>query len=396
MYKITTYSRKGKPESRVVFRKVYIVPLRGQQFSTHPSSKHSMDNSTATQLQGDVLLLTQIEFVTPTTVAGTLYGIAFTLFCLYVHSLAPQLRDEERKRQAIFMLVYSSIIMLCGLYDLVTNAWFTQEYYLKHYDYPQGPYIYGTTTLHTPLTISSFTCQVAIDALTSAIQVQYCCFSKLSYKPAKLRGRYGVYGLFGVLRDMQIWWLRYLYWVTWHLWVSVIQRTRYFYKINHILPGLFLRTLVLEGTQPVAELPILDQKPELIEFALQAAVTILSSMSISLYLVFQHRRQRKLIGREISRICANNLYKHFDRGSARIYWIHECCYYDHRVICAGIYLVSGSGNNPVLHRSKFFSRVYTVHWSKFFMKSVSTLSLKTRLDNCLLSLAVPSSQRNSV
>jgi hypothetical protein len=78
-----------------------------------------MDNSTTTPLQGDLLLMNQLELVAPTTVAGTLYGIAFTLFCLYVHSLIPQLRNIDRKRHAKFMLGYSTVIMLCGLYNLV-------------------------------------------------------------------------------------------------------------------------------------------------------------------------------------------------------------------------------------------------------------------------------------
>jgi hypothetical protein len=132
-----------------------------------------MDNSTVSPLQGELLLLTQIELVTPTAMASTLYGIAFTLFCLYVHSLAPRLRDEDRKRQAKFMLAYSSVIMLCGLYNVVANAWIAQDAYIKHSDDPEGPFIYEKTTLHTPLAIILFISELALDALTSAIQVRF-------------------------------------------------------------------------------------------------------------------------------------------------------------------------------------------------------------------------------
>jgi hypothetical protein len=133
-----------------------------------------MDNSTATPLHGKLLLITQIELVTPTTVAGTLYGIAFTLFCLYIHALAPRLRKGDRTKQAKFMLVYSTIIMICGLYFLIANAWITQDAYIKHNDYPGGPYVYIEATYLTSVMIPvGLACQLAIDVLTSSIQVRH-------------------------------------------------------------------------------------------------------------------------------------------------------------------------------------------------------------------------------
>jgi hypothetical protein len=175
-----------------------------------------MDNSTATPpLQGELLLLNQLELVTPTTVGGTLYGIAFTLFCLYVHSLAPQLRDGDRKRQAKFMLVYSTVIMLCGVYSLVYNAWGNQDAYIKHSDFPGGPYGYiqSINRGNAAVTIL-FTSQVVIDILTSAIQVHCFFFSHLSYKTAESRARFGVYGSFGVLLNMPVWLLCFPYCVS--------------------------------------------------------------------------------------------------------------------------------------------------------------------------------------
>jgi hypothetical protein len=138
-----------------------------------------MDNSTDIPLEGRLLLVTQLEFDTSTTVAGTLYGIAFTLFCIYVYSLSPRLRDEDRKRQARFMLGFSGVIMLCGLYSVIGNTWVTQDAYIKHNNYPGGPYSYGDSTFHTAVMIALFLCQWVIDILTSAIQVH--CFTSLPY-----------------------------------------------------------------------------------------------------------------------------------------------------------------------------------------------------------------------
>jgi uncharacterized membrane protein YozB (DUF420 family) len=149
------------------------VLLGGERNLTHPSFEFSMGNGTATPLlQGEVLLVNQLDLVTTTTVAGTLYGIAFTLFCLYVNSLALQLRDGDRKRHAKFMLAYSTVIMLCGLYYLVSNAWVTQDANIKHSSHLGGPETYIASTIHSnPVIAVGFACEMVINTLTSAIQV---------------------------------------------------------------------------------------------------------------------------------------------------------------------------------------------------------------------------------
>jgi hypothetical protein len=144
-----------------------------------------MDNSTAAPLIGDILLANQLELVATTTVAGTIYGVAFTLFCLYIHSLIPRLRGGDRKIQARFMLGYSTVIMLCGLYSLVSNAWVTQDAYIKHSNYVGGPFNYIGTTFRSNIGITvGFVCQTIIEILTSAIQVR-SCFSP-TYPPNRL------------------------------------------------------------------------------------------------------------------------------------------------------------------------------------------------------------------
>ncbi|EKM74141.1 hypothetical protein AGABI1DRAFT_133588 [Agaricus bisporus var. burnettii JB137-S8] len=97
-------------------------------------------------LQGELLLATQLELVSSTTAAGTFYGIAFSLYFLYLHASLPRLREHDRRRQTQFMMTYSAIIMLCGLYYLVSNAWVIQDAYIKHADTPGGPYVYELTS----------------------------------------------------------------------------------------------------------------------------------------------------------------------------------------------------------------------------------------------------------
>jgi hypothetical protein len=164
-----------------------------------------MDNSTVIPLEGDLLLTNQLELVTPTTVAGTLYGIAFTLFCLYVHSLFPRLRDGDRKRQARFMLGFSSIVMLCGLYILIGSTWVVQDAYIKHNNYPDGPAFYEGSTYHTAVIMAEFSYQWIVDTSTSAIQVRCFTFCHIPRTLAEFKDRFGVYGLSGALLNTAIW-----------------------------------------------------------------------------------------------------------------------------------------------------------------------------------------------
>ncbi|EKM75912.1 hypothetical protein AGABI1DRAFT_131811 [Agaricus bisporus var. burnettii JB137-S8] len=219
-------------------------------------------NNSIVPLQGELLLATQLELVTPTTMAGTFYGVAFTLFCLYVHSLVPQLQDEDRKRRAKFMFGYTVVIMLCGLYDLVANTWIIQDAYIKHGDYFGGPYLYLQSSFHTGVMAVMSVCQMAVDILTSTIQ-------------AKI-------------------------WRVWVIWSA----TRYA-KLVIVLPSLCilvfavltLKTIILATTLSVAENIRLGTKTQLVQQAIQVVITILCTMLISLYLVYQHLWQRNLLGK---------------------------------------------------------------------------------------------------
>jgi hypothetical protein len=79
-----------------------------------------------------------------------------------------------------------------------------------------------------------------------------------------------------------------------------------FISVNHFLPALRLRTIILETTLPFAEILQLPAKTEVAGSFIQGATTVLCTLLIALYLVFQQWRQRKLIGTELWQGDKNN------------------------------------------------------------------------------------------
>jgi multisubunit Na+/H+ antiporter MnhC subunit len=59
-----------------------------------------------------------------------------------------------------------------------------------------------------------------------------------------------------------------------------------------------LRSIVFKSTLPLDEALRRDVKPEIAEIVIQGSITILCTVLISLYLIFNQRQQRKLIGME--------------------------------------------------------------------------------------------------
>ncbi|XP_006456360.1 hypothetical protein AGABI2DRAFT_122265 [Agaricus bisporus var. bisporus H97] len=213
-------------------------------------------------LQGSLLLVTQIELVSGTTAAGTLYGIAFSLYCLYLHASIPQLRDHNRKRQTRFMITYSTIIMLCGLYYLLSNAWVIQDAYIMHANFPGGPYLYENPTqppqFRCLLIYASFVIQADLDSL----------FSDLAFM-----GRLG--------------------------WPQVVDQGHFadFQTQFFATLALRIRAVALNIRQTGPDSPSPGVKPEIAELALQAIITILPTTLIAGFLIFESQRQRKLIGK---------------------------------------------------------------------------------------------------
>jgi hypothetical protein len=174
--------------------------------------------------------------------------------------------------------------------------------------------------------------------------------------------------------NMPIWSSCYLYCVFWLLWVSDFRQALHFYEINRIFLVLELRTLILEVTLPFAEILLLDSETQLAEAAVQGTTTIFCTTLISVYLVFQQRQQRKLIGMELSHKSLKQLMqKKLGRGKSRIYRVHEYCGHDHRVICPVISMAVSRRNNleSKWKCHNFLWRVCTLHRGKFTMKSVS-------------------------
>ncbi|EKM75188.1 hypothetical protein AGABI1DRAFT_132439 [Agaricus bisporus var. burnettii JB137-S8] len=221
-----------------------------------------MSANSTTPLQGSLLLSTQFELVSSTTAAGTLYGIAFSLYCLYLHASLPQLRGLDRRRRTQFMITYSTIIMLCGLYYLVSNAWVVQDAYIKHANFPGGPVLYVSSTFLTqPVIAVGLVCVSVVDISTAAIQ---------------------------------IWRL----WVVWsstrHVRIIVIQVPTHCYAILALrIRRVYLDLTILRDVDSVFR----ELKIETAELALQAISTILPTILIAGFLIFESRHQRELIGK---------------------------------------------------------------------------------------------------
>lgn len=128
-----------------------------------------MDGNPA--IQGDLLTITQLELIGSTSAAALLYGIAFTLYCQYVHSSLPQLRNKERKKQTMFMVAVTSAAMLSGLVNLGLNTWIIQNAFIKHPNFPGGPVAYEFAMLKHESTILHI-CNLIVVLIITIIQVR--------------------------------------------------------------------------------------------------------------------------------------------------------------------------------------------------------------------------------
>ncbi|XP_006455496.1 hypothetical protein AGABI2DRAFT_121415 [Agaricus bisporus var. bisporus H97] len=209
-------------------------------------------------LQGDLLLITQLELIGSLSAAGLLYGIVFTLFCLYVHSSIPRLRINERKRQTTFMLAVVAIAMLSGLVNLSLNVWIIQDAFIKHPNFPGGPVAYEFAMLRRQSTICHI-CNLIVVLIITTIQV----------------------------------------WRVWVIWSA----TRYAYLVV-ILPALcILAAVLLEIRAFILDLTLIlpggekqGLKIGIAEFALHATIVIYCITLISVFLIREYRRHSKLIG----------------------------------------------------------------------------------------------------
>lgn len=130
-----------------------------------------------------VFLFESLDLITSTTVLGVLYGIAFALYCLCTYSLYLQLQKPDRRRRAIFLLGYTSLLLFCATVILVLNARMIKVTYVNHADFPGGPLAYensyNSTTMLNVAVGSSL--GLIVEVLTVAIQVRCDCLHLLIF-----------------------------------------------------------------------------------------------------------------------------------------------------------------------------------------------------------------------
>ncbi|KAF7760981.1 hypothetical protein Agabi119p4_10390 [Agaricus bisporus var. burnettii] len=169
--------------------------------------------------------------------------------------------------------------MLCGLYFLVSNAWVIQDAYTKHHNFPGGPLLYENSTFRTQPAIAVGLVSVTIvDITTAAIQI------------------WRLWVIWGRTRYVRfivaLPFLCFLGYAGKSLRISAESQTQFYVTL-----ALRIRTIFLDITLPSTEISSQEMKPQTAEYALQAIITILPTILIAGFLIFESQRQKKLIGK---------------------------------------------------------------------------------------------------
>ncbi|KAF9051286.1 hypothetical protein BJ165DRAFT_1340990 [Panaeolus papilionaceus] len=93
------------------------------------------------------------NLIASTTANSVAYGVALTLFCICVHSLVQQFRAGSRKKQAIYSLVYISVMFIFGTIYCAVNSREAQLEYVNFRNFPGGPAAYAIFIFSTPLNV---------------------------------------------------------------------------------------------------------------------------------------------------------------------------------------------------------------------------------------------------
>ncbi|KAF9443154.1 hypothetical protein P691DRAFT_764551 [Macrolepiota fuliginosa MF-IS2] len=118
------------------------------------------------------LLWEDLDLISSTTINGVLYGIALSLYVLAARSLYPQLKDLHQRRRAIFIFVYTSVVMICGIIFLALATRGAQLSYIDHNTFVGEPIEYQVTYLFSlPAGIAEDIFSTMIDILTLGIQI---------------------------------------------------------------------------------------------------------------------------------------------------------------------------------------------------------------------------------
>jgi hypothetical protein len=101
------------------------------------------------------------------------YGIVFTLYCACARVLYFQYQKTDRRKQALFMLVYITILTIFGGLYFASNARVTQLAYVNFRNYPLGPNDYTLLMYSSPINLLGVVTYAMIGWMTDAILVGF-------------------------------------------------------------------------------------------------------------------------------------------------------------------------------------------------------------------------------
>ncbi|KAF5356750.1 hypothetical protein D9756_006689 [Leucocoprinus leucothites] len=157
---------------------IRIIPTSSIKISNRSLPSHSqctrMENNT--DIPPDLrasLRLDESFDVFASMLCSLTYGIAFTLYCIVVHSLHHRLRQPSQHKTAFITLGYTTFAIVCATVYLVMTHFYTQMAYVFHRDdLPGGPLIYESLVLYThPSYLVSVLFFIMLDWLTMAVQI---------------------------------------------------------------------------------------------------------------------------------------------------------------------------------------------------------------------------------
>jgi hypothetical protein len=91
-------------------------------------------------------LLNDEVYLVSVILCGFGYGIALTLYCICARTLFGQLGREANKLKTKLILVYITMITLCGGVYFASAARVVQRAYVDFHEFPGGPYAYTVFT----------------------------------------------------------------------------------------------------------------------------------------------------------------------------------------------------------------------------------------------------------
>ncbi|KXN85266.1 hypothetical protein AN958_11560 [Leucoagaricus sp. SymC.cos] len=106
-----------------------------------------------------------------TCLTGFGYGIAFTLYCLCATKLWAQLQSNNRHRQALFMLVYTTVLIICGCLYFASAVRIVQDGYVTFRNFPGGPYAYTVFAFSTPDNYLGLVIYFLVNWMTDALLI---------------------------------------------------------------------------------------------------------------------------------------------------------------------------------------------------------------------------------